>query len=191
MQNKKYRLIEDLLGERWVSVVDWEQSHMVSSKGRVKTIGRKFTKSDGRITFLRPKILKQHINAEGYYALSLRYNDKSTTTRVHVLMLKSFIDQDYAKKGLVGNHKDGNKLNNDLDNNLEITTYSGNISHAYENGLRKVGESHYRAKLSNAQVNDIRNLKIKRGGRKEVAKFYGVSVTTINDIVNYKKRKNG
>lgn len=47
------------------------------------------------------------------------------------------------------NHKDGNKLNNSIDN-LEWCTHSDNTSHAYREGLKKkqTGEEHHNHKLT-------------------------------------------
>lgn len=53
---------------------------------------------------------------------------------IHVLKLETFLvkPDDVA---VVGNHRNGVKHDNELEN-LEWTTYSGNLIHAYQNGLR-------------------------------------------------------
>ena len=44
------------------------------------------------------------------------------------------------------NHKDGNKLNNDL-SNLEWCTKSYNVKHSYDSGLKKYRPLHYKGKF--------------------------------------------
>lgn len=103
--------------------------------------GRVYSKISKR--FLNPAL-----SPNGY----LTYSNKLGS--VHRLVAKSFISE--IPEGMVVNHKDGNKLNNSVDN-LEIITHSENIKHAYKNGLIKsmVGEKNHRAKITNEQYVEI------------------------------------
>ena len=67
----------------------------------------------------------------GYYKVSLQKGSKVYQRYVHDLVTINFIGE---KGKLVVNHKDGNKLNNNLEN-LELVTASRNVKHAYDNGL--------------------------------------------------------
>ena len=85
------------------------------------------------------KEMKPRIIA-GYYALGLE-DPKSTPEnriqkihKIHRLLAEYFIPNPDNKPCV--NHKDGNKLNNNL-NNLEWVTISENTKHAYANKLEK------------------------------------------------------
>lgn len=96
---------------------------------------------------------------------------------------------------MVVNHKDGNKLNNCLDN-LEWVTSSENNKHAYNTGLKESfslkGDKHGRSKLTKEQVNYIREVYIPR--HKEfsgvaLAKKFGVHPSLISSIIKNKHWK--
>lgn len=79
-------------------------------------------------------VLKPGLSGDGYYTVSLYKDKKAYTQYIHALLSDAFIGK--REKNMTVNHKDGDKTNNDL-SNLEIVTYSGNLRHAYENGLNK------------------------------------------------------
>ena len=88
------------------------------------------------------------------------------------------------------NHKDGNKLNNSIDN-LEWCTHSENVFHAYQTGLeqRMCGEQHHAHKLTEDDVRYIRSVYNKRDkefGAVALAKKFNIDRTTIHDIVRGK-----
>lgn len=87
------------------------QNYFVSNIGRIKNKNR---------------ILKQSIDNNGYYNCASKL--------VHILVAKAFIAN--INNYDIVNHKDGNKLNNNI-NNLEWTTIKMNAQHAVINGLRK------------------------------------------------------
>ena len=85
------------------------------------------------------KEMKPRIIA-GYYALGLEAPESNSKHRIqkihkiHRLLAEHFIPNPYNKPCI--NHKDGNKLNNSLDN-LEWVTISENTRHAYANKLER------------------------------------------------------
>jgi len=87
------------------------KNYFVSNFGRIKN---------------KERILKPIIDNNGYYNV----NNKS----IHIIVAKNFIENPNNYK--VVNHKDGNKLNNNVDN-LEWVTQQMNCIHAINNQLRK------------------------------------------------------
>jgi DNA-binding XRE family transcriptional regulator len=92
--------------------------------------------------------------------------------------------------GMIINHKNGQKDDN-RPCNLELTTYSENQKHSYENCLSdQWGEKNPSAKLSNKQVAEIR-LAYSQGGytQQQLASKYRVAFQTISNIVRGKRRQ--
>lgn len=103
--------------------------------------------SDGDIYSLKSKrVLKQTLNkSTGYFGVcvSLGSREKKKLIKTHIAVACTFLGD--RSDDYVVNHKDGNKKNNNLEN-LEWTTHSENVRHAYENDLEK---GHYRIRCIN------------------------------------------
>ena len=81
------------------------------------------------------KIWKGNENAYGYLSISVRRGDEWKDFRVHRLIAFTFLPSPTDGRTLV-NHKDGNKMNNNI-SNLEWATHSENAQHAHDNLLSK------------------------------------------------------
>lgn len=125
-------------------------------KGQIKSKDRPrkhfSLKDDGCFYIRKGKVLKQTLNSHGYYCVTITLkNHKQKVIQVHQLIAQTFIPNPKNKPQV--NHKDGNKLNNDV-SNLEWVTVQENIVHAFENGLNKgskpwlgkTGEQHNKSK---------------------------------------------
>ncbi len=118
-------------------------------------------------------ILKPQPNGKGY----LRVKIDGKLRFVHRLVAKKYIPNPENKEQV--NHKDGNKLNNCVDN-LEWTTNNENRNHAVKNGLHLQGETCPQTKLNKEKVLYIReHLEI---SSQKLAEMFGVSRSTINDV---------
>lgn len=134
-----------LEGEIWKDVVDWEQFYQVSNLGRIKTktrimfYDRNLNRGVEKKTIYE-KIRKPKLNKHtGYLMVGLNVKGKSTNVTVHSMVAKAFINNYKGEgkgKGLCTNHKDGNKLNNSIEN-LEVVTQGENLRHAFKNDLIK------------------------------------------------------
>lgn len=130
--------------------------------------------------------VKGGLSTTGYLRTNIWVNGTHKFRSFHRMIAESLIPNPDNLPCI--NHKDGNKINNSIDN-LEWCTYSQNTKHAYETGLEKVmvGENHHAHKLTANAVRDIRANYVK-GSRTQGSRYfsekYGVDVSIINDVVN-------
>ena len=130
------------------------------------------------------KIKSQYIGSTGYYMVSFSYNNKSKPQRVHRLLANTFISNPENKPEV--NHKDGNKLNNNL-TNLEWSTHKENMKHAFSNGLaNNTGIKNGMSKLTEEQVKEIKRLlnEGKLSQYKIAKKIGGISRSAVMNIKN-------
>ena len=134
-----------LEGENWKDVVGWEEFYQVSNLGRIKAkervmfydrnLNRGLEKKTVYERIRKPKLNKH----TGYLMVGLNGKGKSTNVTIHSMVAKAFISNYKGEgkgKGLCTNHKDGNKLNNSIEN-LEVITQGENLRHAFKNDLIK------------------------------------------------------
>ena len=136
--------------EMWkpVHLEPYNQKYMVSSFGRVKSIDtyvnyrEKVSKKLSKRLY-PGRVLKGSLANSGYMFVNLKMNGNSKQIYVHRLVAFAFVCG--YKDGLVVNHKDENRLNNDY-LNLEWVTqkYNSNYGHHNEN-LSKALRRHFDA----------------------------------------------
>lgn len=122
--------------------------------------------SDGLIYNSTGKVAKYFISNTGYYRINLMCIDgASRNFSVHVLVANSFLQKPDESNVWIVNHKDGNKLHNEI-SNLEWTTYKGNWIHAMESlhTITNIGDTAFRRnpKYTVNMVVDICKLLSKR-----------------------------
>jgi hypothetical protein len=117
--------------EKWKDIQGFENRYQVSDKGNVRALNFKRTG--------QTKLLKLNVHC-GYYYVNLYEKGKYKTFRVHRLMALAFIENPQNKPFI--NHKDGNKLNNSLEN-LEWCTPKENTIHALKTGLAQSPKPRY------------------------------------------------
>lgn len=124
---------------------------------------------------LTRKIKRTFVNKRnGYRCVDLWSNNKSTKYTIHRLLAEAFIPNPTNKPTV--DHKDGNRLNNSLDN-LRWATYSEQNSRFDTVGVRsqKVKVTHYKEKR-----------KIRGGGHEEwLEKDEELYFDKISDVANY------
>jgi len=110
--------------EQWKAIAECNGEYYISDYGRVKSF--KF----GKERILKPQLVGYKPNQ--YYGVNLSKTNNRKKEQVHRLVALAFILNPENKPQV--NHKDGNKLNNHIDN-LEWNTCKENIQHAWDTGL--------------------------------------------------------
>ena len=108
------------------------------------------------------------------------------TYRLHRLVAMAFKPIENPDSFEV-NHKDGNKLNNKIEN-LEWCTSSENQQHAFDTGLQKArrGNKSNFSKLNEEDINKIFELREQGLLQREIAEIVGCTRSNISYILNKK-----
>lgn len=131
-----------------------------------------------------PSKINTSKSSNGYSIVHLYENGKRKTVQVHRLIALAFIPNPLGKKEV--NHKDGNKLNNKVEN-LEWVTPSENLSHAVKNGLKRAPPR--KAMLTDEQVLTIRTMNNFKFDS-ILASKYGIGKSSICNVRLRKTYKN-
>jgi hypothetical protein len=120
--------------EVWKDIKGFEGHYQVSNLGNVRSCDRVRKGRGDSVVPLKGKLMNFKLKF-GYREVHLRNNEVNVYWTVHRMVAKAFIPN--PDNLPVVNHKDGNKLNNKVDN-LEWATFQQNAIHAIENGLSNV-----------------------------------------------------
>lgn len=114
-------------GEVWAPCPEFEEKYLISSHGRIISIGTYNTcKKDGLL-----KLCKKH-GRNGYMQVRLYDNGKVKTVGVHTLVAKAFIPN--PNKFPIVNHIDEDKTNNNVEN-LEWCDNQYNIRYSHAKSI--------------------------------------------------------
>jgi hypothetical protein len=152
---------------------------------------RYFINQEGQVwsAFKQGLMSLQTDESHPYPWVLLRENGRSQPRTIYYLMRLAWMPK---APGSIGrkkgewcvNHRDGNKLNNNIEN-LEWVTMEGNARHAWENGLQAFGEAKKNAIFNSRQVTMIR-LRVKHGeSAYALSKELNVSHGTIKKICRF------
>jgi hypothetical protein len=130
------------MNEIWHPCAGFETHYEVSNLGNVRSIERVANNGHNNgVRRLQSKMLKPCLSKSGYLLVSFCVDNIKSNHNVHRLVARAFIRNESNKPQV--NHKDGDKLNNSVEN-LEWATASENTKHAY--GVLNV--FHYKRNLT-------------------------------------------
>lgn len=125
------------LDEIWRDVPGFECFFEVSNLGNVCTCDKLLMSRGGKTMLIKGFLLSKNIRggnrrSGGYHYVHLCARSVGRNYLVHRLVAMAFLPNPGNKREV--NHKDGNPLNNHVDN-LEWSTRKENARHAYDTGL--------------------------------------------------------
>lgn len=148
---------------------------LISPNYSASKCGKIFRISTGKQMKLSPH------GKSGYLAFRACHENKPSNQFVHVAVAYAWLVNDDPVNKTEVNHRDGNKINNHVDN-LEHVTRSQNQRHALETGLKSKGGDLYNASLTDSQVHLICK-ELEEGSQvKYLSDKYGVSKDVIRKI---------
>lgn len=142
--------------------------YMVSSDGTIFTTPNRYNGYSSRP-------IKGRLTHNGYLRMTLHSGGQGRQIQMHIVVASTYLDNPDGLPTV--NHKNGNKLDNRVEN-LEWMTHAQNTHHAVDTGLLK-------SSLTSEKVAEIKSL-IPSVKGKDLAKQFGVSKGTISFIKNGK-----
>jgi hypothetical protein len=132
------------------------------------------------------KKLKSFDCGHGYLRIGIIINKIPQQFSVHRLVAECYLPNPNNLPEV--NHNDGIKTNNHV-SNLYWCTSSQNKPHAYDTGLKKIGEEHHKSKLTEEQVKWIRQHYIPRHrefGTRALGRKFKVHPSLIGYVIKNK-----
>lgn len=164
--------------EIWKDIPGYEGLYQASSLGNIKSL--KFQCNLTGKKYPREKILKQKIDKWKNKRVELWKNGEHKTWLVHRLIGITFLG--IPKEEITINHKDGNRLNNKVEN-LEWCSIKDNIRHAFRNNLIN---TQIKVKI----INKITGAVIFPSSLSEGSKIIGKNYRYISECLRNGKKEN-
>lgn len=177
--------MEDVTPERWLPVVGYEGYYEVSDLGRVRSLTRSGSGGRGRKRMFQGRVLTSRLkSSETYLTVTLSRDGRHVDKRVHKLVTEAFFGPCPGREVC---HGPNGAFDNSV-SNLSYGTRAKNMADMLRDGTRVLGTRMYSAKLTEADVIEIRRRHMAgEAGYRVLAREYGVDQGQIRLIV---KRKN-
>lgn len=164
----------------WKFHPDFEGYVEISTEGGVRTVSRLVTYPQGWSKTVKGKSIARRVSDRGYYTSTLQVAGKPVPQQIHRLVAETFIPNPDNLPFI--NHKDGNKLNNCVEN-LEWCTAEQNLQHAARTDLMRTGSRHRDAKLSESDALEIVRLDTLGVSKNIIASQFGVCYRTVYNVL--------
>ena len=155
--------------EQWKPAFGFEGIYECSTSGKVRSVRNVTSSKQG-------KILKLN-NSTGYSQVQLRKNGAYHHAYVHRLVMETFV----GPSSLTVNHKNGIKTDNRIEN-LEYATHKENLLHATTVLGKRRGVLHWKSRLNDNNIRDIRRRLLAGETHQSIADLYGVGRVNITCI---------
>jgi hypothetical protein len=163
--------------EIWEDIPNYEGYYQVSNLSRVKSLERWIDNGKWGGYLHKERILRTHKNQNGYYTVTFQVDNINKQFSVHRLVLITFVPNPLNKP--CGNHKDGVKTNNFVDN-LEWVTYKENSVHSTKTGLQGKPRNMRKVKITK---NDV---ELYFDAAQYAADYIGCSIKSVSRVgLNY------
>lgn len=171
--------------EFWKDIPGYKGLYQASNRGRLRSLARVVKKSNGSTQTIESRILKTPPDSEGYLQCTLFKGGVRWHPRLHQVISRTFRGK--CPVGMEVCHKNGIKADctaNNLNHGTPLTNGADKVRH----GRSVRGEQSHCHKLKKIDVIAIRQAYAQGGvTQKELGSLYGVSNTTIHDVVRGNK----
>ncbi len=158
-----------IIKERFIYIGNIKTDYKVTYDGKIISLKRGEEK-ERKLLSLR----------NGYLYVTLYVKGQTYRDTVHRIVARAFIPN--PKNKPVVNHKDGNKLNNSVEN-LEWNTYKENANHAWYNNLTtNYGEKSTLNKYPEELIIKVCEMLMEGLQPKEISELVELSQTMVSDI---------
>lgn len=166
--------------EQWLPVDGWPE-YQVSNMGRVMRLAGRYRKSDRIYKLTGP-------NRDGYLVAHLRGEKGEKQCLVHRLVALAFLGPPPSPSHQVA-HFDGDGANSSV-SNLRWALPVENNADKKRHGTYLHGERHPATRLSDAQIQHMRDLGERKIKRADIARLIGCSKQHVSSVLDGRQRRN-